>query len=338
VKQPFGCAAVSSHLQGRVINPNLNYHYLITMSDPVVYLGVDVAKATLEIDGLRALRKLPNTAAGHRRLCAAMPPHAHVILEATGGYERGLVAALHAAGIALTVFNPRQIRDFARAKGLHAKTDRLDASVLTLYGECFKPNPDSVPAPAQSELAELVDRRNQLQQWKIAELNRMEHHRSARVRAQARRMLKRGEREIEQLDLWIAQTVAADEPLMAKSQRMQQVCGVGKTVAATMLADMPELGTLSRKQAAALAGVAPFNHDSGPFRGKRSVRGGRSTARSALYMASLSAVVYNPILKTFYQRLRASNKPAKVALTAVMRKLVILLNHLLKNPHFNVAT
>jgi transposase len=259
-------------------------------------------------------------------------------MEATGGYERALVAALHAAGIPLTVFNPRQMRDFARAKGLYAKTDRLDASVLTLYGQCFKPDPDPVPTPAQSELGELVDRRNQLQQWKIAELNRMEHHRSTRVCGQARRMLKRIEKEIEQLDLWIAQTVAADEDLATKSQKMQQVCGVGRTVAATMLADLPELGTLNRRQTAALAGVAPFNHDSGPFRGQRSIRGGRSTARSALYMASLSAIVHNPILKTFYQKLRSRNKPAKVALTAVMRKIVVLLNHLLKNPHFTLAT
>jgi transposase len=337
--QPFGCAAVSSHLQGRVTNPNLSYQpHLITMSDPVVYLGVDVAKATLEIDGLRSVRQLPNTPAGHLRLRTALPAHAHVILEATGGYERALVAALHAAGIALSVFNPRQIRDFARAKGLLAKTDRLDASVLTLYGQCFEPEADPAPAPAQCELAELVSRRSQLQQWKISELNRIDHHQAARVRAQARRLLARIEKEIGQLDLWIAQIVTADEALRAKSDRMQQVCGVGRTVAAIMLADLPELGTLSRTQAAALAGLAPFNRDSGPYRGQRSIRGGRSTARSTLYMASLSAVTYNPVLKTFYRQLRARNKPAKVALTAVMRKLVVLLNLLLKNPNITLAT
>ena len=328
---------MSSHLQGRVIIPNLNYYYLITMSDAVVYVGVDVAKATLEVDGLRSVRELPNTPAGYRKLCTALPARAHVIMEATGGYERALVSAMHAAGVALTVFNPRQIRDFARAKGLYAKTDRLDASVLTLYGQCFKPQRDPTPAPAQEELAALVDRRNQLQQLKIAELNRAEHHQAARVKAQARRLIKAIEKEIARLELWIAQVVEADEQLQARTKRMQQVCGVGRTVAAIMLADLPEIGTLTRRQAAALAGVAPFNHDSGPFRGQRSIRGGRSLARSTLYMASLSAIVYNPILKTFYQRLRARGKAGKVALVAVMRKIVVLLNHLLKNPDFALA-
>ncbi len=325
-------------MQGRVINPNLNYYYLITMSDAVVYIGVDVAKATLEVDGLRPLRELPNTPAGHRKLCAALPRQAHVILEATGGYERALVGALHAANVALTVFNPRQVRDFARAKGLYAKTDRLDASVLTLLGQCFRPERDSVPAQAQTELAELVDRRHALQQLKVVELNRAEHHQAARIKVQARRLVKTLEREIARLDVWIAQVVEADERLRARSERMRQVCGVGRTVAAVMLADLPELGTLSRVEAAALAGLAPFNYDSGPFKGQRAIRGGRSLARSTLYMASLSAIVRNPILKTFYQKLRARGKAAKVALVAVMRKVVVLLNHLLKNPDFILVT
>jgi transposase len=308
------------------------------MSDAVVYVGVDVAKATLEVDGSRPVRELPNTPVGYRKLCAALPPHAHVILEASAGYERALVTALHAANVALSVFNPRQVRDFAKAKGIFAKTDRLDASVLSLYGQCFKPERDSAPTPAQSELAELVDRRNQLQGLKVAELNRAEHHRAPRLKAQAQDLIKTLEKKIAKLELWITQVVEADEQMQAKAERMQQVCGVGRTVAAVMLADLPELGTLSRAEAAALAGVAPFNYDSGPFKGRRAIRGGRALARSSLYMASLSAIVHNPIIKTFYKKLRARGKPGKVALVAVMRKMVVLLNHMLKNPDFILVT
>jgi len=311
---------------------------LNTTSQKVVYIGVDVAKATLEVHGLRSQRCLPNTAAGCSKLRAALPFNAHVILEATGGYERMLCSTLHAGGVAVTMVNPRQVRDFARAKGLLAKTDRLDASVLSLYGQCFKPQADVPPSAAQAELAELVRRRDQLVKLRVMEIGRDEHHQHRYVRLQAGRMRRMLEKEIERLEIWIAQAIAADEALKVKAKRMREVCGVAQTLAAVMLAEMPELGSLSRAQAGALAGLAPFNNDSGPFRGQRSIRGGRSLARSTLYIASVSASTYNPILRTFYQRLRARGKPAKVALTAVARKLVVLLNLLLKNPEIPVAT
>jgi transposase len=311
---------------------------LNTTSQKVVYIGVDVAKATLEVHGLRSQRSLPNSTAACSKLRAALPPNAHVILEATGGYERTLCSVLHAGGVALTMVNPRQVRDFARAKGLLAKTDRLDASVLSSYGQCFEPKADVPPTPAQVELSELVRRRDQLVKLKVMEIGRDEHHQHRQVRVQATRLRKMLEKEIERLELWIAEAIAADQELKAKATRMREVCGVAQTLSAVMLAEMPELGTLSRAQAAALAGLAPFNNDSGPFRGQRSIRGGRSLARNTLYIASVSAATYNPILKTFYQRLRAKGKPAKVALTAVARKLVVLLNLLLKNPKIPVAT
>jgi transposase len=297
-----------------------------TTQNPV-YIGVDVAKATLALHGARLPAEVSNDAAGHRRLLRALPPGAHVVLEATGGYERPLVLALHDA----------QVRDFARAQGRRAKTDKIDASVLAAFGACMRPVADLPPRPAELSLAELVSRREQLLAWRVAEENRAAHHRLAQVRTQSRRLVKTLEKEIVRLESWISQLMDLDAALRARRDRLEQVRGVGPTVAACLLGQIPELGRLDRRKVAALAGVAPFNCDSGPSRGQRHIHGGRAAPRAALYMAALTASVHNPILKTFYQRLRAKGKPFKLAITAVMRKLVILLNHILKNPDFVLA-
>jgi transposase len=237
----------------------------------------------------------------------------------------------------VSVVNPRQARDFARAQGRLAKTDRLDARVLAEFGQRLQPAATPALSVAQRQLAELVARRQQVQQLRIAEHNRLEHTTHPAVRRQVQRHLRGLERQLEQLDTWITELVQAEPVLAHKVARLCEVVGVGRITAVVVLATMPELGALNRGQAAALVGVAPFNRDSGPRRGHRLIGGGRSVARRALYMAALVAAFSNPRFQMFYQRLIAAGKAPKVALVAVMRKLIILLNQLLKNPEFQLT-
>ncbi len=310
------------------------------MSASLVYVGMDIAKATLDLH-LPAqpqphVRQFANTPPGHRSLVAWLQQQGrlHVVAEATGGYERAVVSALQTAGIAVSVVNARQVRDFARAQGRLAKTDRLDAAVLADYGRCLQPAARAVPSAVQRQLAELIVRRHQVQAVRAAEHNRLEHTTHPALRRQIQRHVAALERQLEQLDAWLSDLVRTEEPLAQKVARLCLVVGVGRLTALVLLATMPELGSLNRRQAAALVGVAPFNRDSGPRRGHRIIRGGRSVARRALYMAALVAAFTNPRLKLFYQRLVAAGKAPKVALVAVMRKLIILLNHLLQDPSF----
>ncbi len=307
------------------------------MSSPKVYCGVDVAKASLVLAAPGVRHQIPNTAEGHRQLLALTPAHSHFIIESTGGYERALVLALHASGRALSVVNPRQTRDFARAKGRRAKTDPIDALELADYGAKLTPAADVPPSTAQQQLWELSSRRVQLIAARTAELNRLDHLGLKKLRTQAQTLLRQLSRQIAQLDQWIAELIAADSALQTKAERLQQVQGVGAVTAATLLAHVPELGSLSRRQAAHLFGLAPFNSDSGQAQGRRHIAGGRAVPRSALYMAAMVAIVHNRQLKAFYQHLLHAGKLKKVALIAVMRKLACLLNHLLKNPHFALA-
>jgi transposase len=282
----------------------------MSAQDCPLYIGVDVAKVSLAIQFPDRLWSTANTAAAHTALIADLKHlgAVHVICESTGGYERTLVLALHAAGIAVSAINARQIRDFARACGRLAKTDALDATIIRDYGRRLQPRPDPAPAPGEPEFAELI-------------------------RARQRQL----EKQLATLDDLIDAHVAAQADLAAKTERLQQVRGVGRVTALTVVALMPELGTLRDNEASALAGVAPMNRDSGQHRGQRHIHGGRAALRRVLYMAALTATVHNPILKAFYHRLRQNGKPAKLALTAVMRKLIILLNRLVKNPAFNLV-
>jgi transposase len=310
------------------------------MLPSLVYVGMDVAKATLDLHALTVSyprsRQFANSPAGHRALLRWLQRlgSLHVVCEASGGYERAVVTALQQAAIAISVVNPRQVRDFARAQGRLAKTDRLDAQVLAEFGQRLRPAATPAPSAAQRQLAELVSRRQQVQQLRGAEHNRLEHTTHPAVRRQVQRHVVALDRQLEQLDAWITELVQAEPSLADKVARLCAVVGVGRITAVVLLATMPELGTLNRRQAAALAGVAPFNRDSGPRRGHRLIGGGRAVARRALYMAALVAAFTNARLKVFYQRLVAAGKAPKVALVAVMRKLIILLNHLLKNPEF----
>lgn len=304
--------------------------------DCLSFIGVDVAKPTLAIQFPDHIGSTANTADGHAAFLAQLQTlgPVHVICEATGGYERALVLALHQARIPVSVINPRQVRDFARACGRLAKTDAIDASVLREYGAKLLPSADPAPTEGAADFAELVRARQELVGLMTDETNRREH---ARLPALVKLSLAR-ERQLEKqlatLDALIAEHIRANAALTAKAERLQQVAGVGRVSAFTVLALLPELGSLRDTEASALAGVAPLNHDSGQFRGQRHIHGGRAAVRRVLYMAALAATQHNPILKAFYQRLRQNGKPAKLALTAVMRKLVILMNRLLKNPDF----
>jgi transposase len=312
-------------------------------SSSLTYLGIDIAKLTLDYSTHPALtqRQGSNDAAGHRRLITRLQRHphpVHVLCEATGGYERALLQALHQADIPVTLVNPRLVRDFARAKGLLAKTDRLDAQVLADYGRTFTPPPTPQRTETQTRLADLVKRRQQLVAIRTQELLHAEHHHDVAVIRSARHLDKVLATQIAQLEAEISSLQETDQHLHAQVQRLTAVQGIGQLTAWTLLATLPELGTLQRGQAAALAGLAPYNHDSGPKRGQRHIAHGRPAARAALYMAAVVASRCNPVLKPLYQRLKAAGKPAKVALVALMRRLAELANLLLKNPAFSLTS
>lgn len=310
------------------------------MSAQPVYVGVDVAKPSLAIQLPDQVWSLANTPTDHATLIArlrTLAGPAHVVCEATGGYEHALVKALHRAGVALTVLNPRQARDFARACGQLAKTDVIDARLLADYGAKLRPAAAPVPAPGQDSFAELVHARQDLVGLLGAEASRREHTTLPALHKLAAARQRQLEKQLATLDTLLDAHVAADQALNAKAARLVAVAGVGRVCAVTVLALVPELGHVAGNQAAALAGVAPMNHDSGQYRGQRHITGGRPAVRRVLYMAALSASQHNPILAAFYQRLRQNGKPAKVALTAVMRKLIVLLNRLLADPDFMLA-
>jgi transposase len=305
------------------------------IADPV-HIGADIAKDTIELGCLSL--KLPasilNTPAGYRtliKIAAKSLAPIHVVCEATGPYHKAFVAALHEAGILVSVVNPRLPRDFARARGKLAKTDAIDALLLADYGRTMQPAPTAKPDARMTLLDDLVTRRGQLVGDRAREKTRLQQTICAEVRASLRLHLRHLDGQIEKLLARIAEVVESTPALRAKVARLVQVQGVAALTASALLAALPELGTLSKNEVTALAGLAPFNRDSGAFRGTRSIRGGRFEVRIALYMAALSATRCNPILKAVYQRLRAAGKAHKVALTAVMRKLLVYLNSLLKS-------
>ena len=313
---------------------------MMTQTPPsTFYIGLDVAKLTLQIDLAGRSLALANTAAGHRallahlhRLQAKTDRPVHVVCEGTGGYERAAVGALQEAGVAVSVHNAARVRAFARAQGRLAKTDVLDAAVLSAFGHAMQPAGDQPPTASEAALEALVIRRDQLKDLVALEACRAEHHHHPGVKKEAALLQKQLAAHLQKIQAQIAELLAAAAEIQARVERLQSVAGVGAVSAYTLLAYLPEMGKLSRGAVAALAGVAPMNADSGPLRGQRHIRGGRAPARKALYMAALCSILHNPLLKAFYQRLRAKGKAAKVALTAVMRKLLIHLNSLLKTP------
>lgn len=301
------------------------------MSD-VRFVGIDVSKGQLDVHVRpdRTARRFPNTPDGHAQLVEWLAPLAPalVVLEATGGYQRAVVGALAEATLPVRVVNPARARAFATAVGRVAKTDALDAAVLAEYGERVGPVARPLPDAAAQELQALLARRRQVVGMRAMEQNRL--HQAA-GRASLAAVLAVLDAQVDGVDGELAVAIAADPEWAAREGALQAVCGIGPVVSRTLLASLPELGTLTRQQAAALAGLAPMNRDSGRVVGRRSVRGGRAEVRTALFMAAHSASRFHPTLKGFADRLATAGKAPKVILIAVARKLVVILNALLRD-------
>jgi transposase len=298
-----------------------------------VYVGIDVAKAYLDIAvrPTHAHWRAANTEDGiaglTERLRTLQP--ALVVLEATGGYERTVTAALAVAGVPVAVVNPRQVRDFAKATGKLAKTDTLDADALAHFADAVRPEPRALPEAAAQALDALLVRRRQLVNMLVAEKNRLQAA-MAPVRDRVACHITWLEQELADLDDDLDHTIRTSPVWREHDQLLRSVPGVGRVVATTLLAELPELGMLTRQQIAALVGVAPLNRDSGTVRGRRAVWGGRARVREALYMATLVATRHNAVIRAFYARLCTAGKAKKVALIACMRKLLTILNAMLK--------
>jgi len=296
---------------------------------PAIYVGIDVSKSQLDIAQAPAAQPwaVSNDAEGIQSLVLRLRElqPTLVVLEATGGYESAVVAALMAAALPVVVVNPRQARDFARAKGRLAKTDKIDAQVLADFGEAVRPQIRPVRDAALQELSGLLRRRQQLVEMLSTERNRVRQATGA-VRKDINTHIHWLERRLQDLDRDLNQAIRSTPSWREKDELLQGVKGVGPVLSMTLQADLPELGQLNRKQVAALVGVAPLNRDSGQFRGRRKVWGGRSQVRAVLYMGTLVASRHNPVIREFYQRLISAGKPKKLALTACMRKLLTILN------------
>ena len=300
-----------------------------------IFIGIDVSQDRLDAyvrpsdESFVVARDSEGLAALIERLRAFDPDL--VVLEATGGFEVTVAAAVVAAQIPLAVVNPRQIRDFARATGQLAKTDALDAKAIARFAEAVRPEPRPVPDAQARALGELVARRRQIIEMMTAERNRRRQLTSRRLIKSVDRLLTVLQQELSELEQDLDQSIRGTPAWRERDQLLRSVPGVGNVVARTLIADLPELGRLDRKQIAALVGVAPLNRDSGKMRGKRTTWGGRAKVRCALYMAALVASRHNPTLKAFYQRLLSAGKPKKLALTAVMRKLLTILNAIVRD-------
>ena len=302
------------------------------MEDVKRFVGIDVAKAALDvfIGSAGGAFSVANDEVGIRELLRQLEPADFVILEATGGLETPVASALAAAGIAVAIVNPRQVRDFARATGKLAKTDRLDAEALARFGEAVRPEARPLADEQAQALEALVTRRRQLVEMLTAEKNR---------RARAPKVLHRSidehirwlEKRLTGFDDELGELIRNTPLWRERDELLRSVPGVGKVLSSTLLAQLPELGMLNRKQIAALAGLAPFNRDSGSLRGSRCIWGGRAQVRRVLYMATVAGVRSNPVIKNFYSQLRARGKYPKSALTACMRKLLVILNAMLHN-------
>ena len=309
------------------------------MKDFPLFVGIDVSKERLDV----AVRptgetwQVPYDAEGISSLTGCLrelAPHL-VVVEATGGMELALAGELAAAQLSVAVVNPRHVRDFARAAGKLAKTDALDAQVLAHFAEAMNPEPRPLPDASTQELGALVARRRQLVGMITAEKNRIRVA-TQRIRPKVQEHIRWLEENLEELDRDLGDFMGSSPMWKDQDELLRSTPGVGPVLSMTLLSGLPELGALNRGEIAALVGVAPFNRDSGTFRGKRKVWGGRGQVRAALYMAALVATRHNPVLRDFYQRLCAAGKPKKVALTACMRKLLTILNVMVKHRrHWN---
>ena len=304
------------------------------MENSPVFVGVDISKARLDVavTGSDETWSVSNTSEGIAQLVARLreiEPKL-VVMEATGGFEVPGAAALAAAEIPVVIANPRQVRDFARSTGQLAKTDTIDAQMIALFAERIRPKVRPLPDEEARALDAIVGRRRQIIDMLTAEKNRLGFALPA-VKKNIEKNIRWLERQLSNIDSDLDGRIRKSPVWQAKSDLLRDVPGVGPNLARTLIAELPELGRLSNKQIAALVGVAPLARDSGLFRGKRMVWGGRASVRSALYMSILSATKWNPVIRVFYQRLRAQGKPPKVAMVACMRKLLTILNAMVRD-------
>jgi transposase len=304
------------------------------MIEPVLYVGVDVAKRELQVshDDSAQTRVFANHEAGHRALVRWLPQKRPCVicLEATGGYERGLVNALHQAELPVAVVNPAQVRAFAKARGRLAKTDRIDAQLLADFARCLAPRLTPRCSQNQQKLQDLRARRRQISDVLVQEQNRRGFVKDPFLRRLVDEAIDLYRRHLQQIDRELDNLVDSDPALCQHRNLLLSVPGIGVTTATMLVAELPELGTLNRQQIARLVGLAPLNRDSGTFRGHRMIQGGRKSVRTGLFMATLVATKYNPWLRTFYQRLLTQGKKKIVALVAAMRKLLCALNLMIR--------
>lgn len=301
---------------------------------PQSYVGVDVSKSHLDIHWLETGRsdRQPNTDKACAKLAEALAG-SHVIFEATGGYEMSLALALAKAETVATRLNPRLVRRFAQASGILAKTDRIDAEVLARFGERMKPDPTCLPRRVCRQLDELVSRRCVLLDMALQETNRLENLTDPWLKRAIRASIRSLGKQLDRINTRIAETVAGDTKLAALDRRLQTLPGIGPVTSHILLARMPELGRMDRRQAASLAGLAPHACDSGTMRGRRMIWGGRTDLRRALYLAARSAALHHPPMRAKYDALRAAGKPYKVAIIAIARRLITIANHMIKHDH-----
>lgn len=299
-----------------------------------MYVGIDISKAHADVfvRGPEARRRFAREEelGELTKWVTAQKPEL-VVMEATGGFETVVAASLIGAGVRVAVVNPRQVRDFAKATGRLAKTDSIDAQVLAHFAEAVRPQARDLPDEASSEFSALVQRRKQLVEMVTSELNRRGASRSAAIRQNIDEHVAWLRKQIHDLDDDIGKRVRASPVWREKDELLRSVPGVGRIVSVTLLTSLPELGHLDRRALAALVGVAPLNRDSGTMRGPRVIWGGRPDVRAALYMAALAASKWNPAIKSLYTRLRDAGKPKKVALVACMRKLLVILNAMVRD-------
>jgi len=327
-EQLLGAPEVSGspYLQGRATQE-------VIMSD--ICIGIDVSKDRLDVATWPEIRHLSiaNDEAGIKELVKTLLPirASRIVLEATGGYEMPAVAAMADASLPVVVANPRQTRDFARSTGLLAKTDRIDAVALARFAEAIKPEIRAMPDTLAQELSNIVVRRRQVVTMLTAEKNRRQMPTSSNMQKEIDMHIEWLEQALQRLNDELKTMIRNSPAWREKDDLLQTVKGIGPNTSALLISELPELGRLDRREIAMMAGLAPVNRDSGRFRGERHIFGGRAAVRSALYMATLTAIKRNPVIKAFYHRLRADGKKFKVAITACMRKLLVRLNAMLRD-------
>lgn len=297
------------------------------------WVGIDLAKKSFDVAGIAgtAVQKIPNTTDGHQQLITLLPAPGTclIVVESTGGYEQALVIALAMAEHLVAVVNPKQIRYYAKSRNVLAKTDRIDARIIADFARERRPLPKAYDAD-QEHLQALIVRRRQLVDHRTAERNRRQQTQFADIAKSVQQSIDAATKEIRRLDRQILERVKSDDDWRERFERAQTTPGIGPQVAAGLVAELPELGQISREKIASLAGLAPMNRDSGAFRGQRRIQGGRSGVRRLLYMAVMSGLKHNPVIRRYYARLKRKGKSSQLAMTACMRKLLVILNTMFK--------